>query len=216
MAAILVSARLTGSSSAQCRSLRDSRPLPARRPCGPASVSLPFAVRPLPPPTSANPRARLRRRIRLLAPRVLRGACAEPRSPVSLRSALGRPARSSRNVFFSCAEYPHMPAPYVTLKAADSREAAAQAARGPEEPTVAREERRDRLSPRCSRLRKRILPRGMSCHVRLTDVCDRCDSRSDGSRELSGRRANMRPTVAQDADVRNPRPHCPRVRRRCG
>ena len=37
------------------------------------------------------------------------------------------------------------------------REAAAQAARGPSEPTVAREERRDRLSPRFSRLRKRIV-----------------------------------------------------------
>ena len=70
----------------------------ALRACGPSSASLPFAVRPLPPPASANPRAGLRRRIRLLAPRVLRGACAEPRPPVSLRSALGRPARSSRNV----------------------------------------------------------------------------------------------------------------------
>ena len=51
-----------------------------------------------------------------------------------------------------------------------SREAAAQAARGPSEPTVAREARRDRLSPRSSRLRKRTLPRGMACRVRLTGV----------------------------------------------
>ena len=54
--------------------------------------------------------------------------------------------------------------------AAYGGEAATQVAYGPEEPTVAREERRDRLSPRCLRLRKRILPRGMACHVRLTDV----------------------------------------------
>ena len=45
------------------------------------------------------------------------------------------------------------------------REAAAQAARGPPEPTVAREERRDRLSPRLSRLRKRTLSRGMACYA---------------------------------------------------
>ena len=41
----------------------------------------------------------------------------------------------------------------------------AQAARGPPEPTVAREERRDRLSPRLSRLRKRTLSRGMACYA---------------------------------------------------
>ena len=87
------------------------------RACGSASASLPFAVRPLPPPASANHRAWLRRRIRLLAPRVLRGAYGEPRPPVSLRSALGRPARSSRNVLFC---------------------EAAQAAFGPEEPIPCR------------------------------------------------------------------------------
>ena len=81
----------------------------ALRPCGPSSASLLFAGRPLPPPESANPRAGLRRRIRLLAPRALRGACGEPSPPVSLHSALGRPARSSRNVPLSCAGHPHMP-----------------------------------------------------------------------------------------------------------
>ncbi len=137
----------------------------ALRPCGPSSASLPFAVRPLPPPASANPRAGLRRR----------GAGFSPRAPFAARAPNRvRPSLSARRSAVP-------PAPHATslpdrrtlpclLTVADAREAAAQAARGPEGPTVAREERRDRLSPRCLRLRKRILPRGMPRHARLTDV----------------------------------------------
>ena len=137
----------------------------ALRPCGPSSASLPFAVRPLPPPASANPRAGLRRR----------GAGSSPRASFAARAASRvRPSLSARRSAVP-------PAPHATflsvcrmlpsrLTDADPREAAAQAARGPSEPTVAREARRDRLSPRSSRLRKRTLPRGMACRVRLTGV----------------------------------------------
>ena len=60
---------------------------PQSRPCGPASASLPFAVRPLPSPASANPRAWLRRR----------GAGSSPRASFAARAAnLVRPSLSAR------------------------------------------------------------------------------------------------------------------------
>ena len=218
MAAILVSARLTGSSSAQCRSLRDSRshvgPSPrqlarilsladVRRPRGqPQAAVLPNSPRPAGGPPRCGPEARRvgdpwssssrrafalagRPRPRCRSPGV-RSRRPHPRIPVRgfvAAEPAPRPARPSRRVrrtasarlsplgarpsrplltqrSFVCR--PHL----LHLVAADSRGAAAYAACGPEAPTVAREERRDRLSPRCSRLRTRILPRGMSCHVR--------------------------------------------------
>ncbi len=71
------------------------------------------------------------------------------------------------------------------------REAAAQAARGPSEPTVAREERRDRLSPRFSRVRKRIV-RQLREGERLTAA----SSSSSWSRIFQSR-ANVSCTISQ-------------------
>ena len=59
----------------------------ALRPCGPSSASLPFAVRPLPPPASANPRAGHRRR----------GAGSSPRASFAARAPNRvRPSLSAR------------------------------------------------------------------------------------------------------------------------
>ncbi len=121
------------------------------RACGSPSASLPFAGRPLPPPASAKD---VRCFVAAMpAPRPARPSRRVRRTASARLSPLGawpsRPLLTQRLVL--CCE-------------------AMPVARGPEEPTVAREKRRDRLSPRCSRLRKRILPRGMTCHVRLTDV----------------------------------------------
>ena len=71
---------------------------PQSRPCGPASASLPFAVRPLPSPASANPRAWLRRR----------GAGSSPRASFAARA----PNRVRPSHFARRSADP--PAPHIT------------------------------------------------------------------------------------------------------
>lgn len=100
---------------------------------------------------SAKPqaRARSRRRLQTLAP----------------HSRHFPPLRARHCIFRFFAQSRKVRRDFHTQGIADSREAAAQAARGPEEPTVAREDEEDRPSPLGFRLWRRILPRGMACHV---------------------------------------------------
>ena len=164
----------------------------ALRPCGPPSASLPFAGRPLPPPASANPRAGLRRH----------GAGSSPRASFAARSANRvRPSLSAR-----CSAVP--PTPHATLFSVRQFFRFAWVsqifAKRRRKPSVARRSRQSHGRSAGIACRLGACACGGAfcrgeCLVTLDWLTcgDRCDSRSDGSRELSGRRARIRTTVAQ-------------------
>ena len=90
----------------------------------------------------------------------------EPPCVASSPDTAPRPARPSRRVRRTRALARRYAITFcLHLTNADSLEAAEQVALGSEEPTVAREDREDRPSPRGFRLPRRISPRGMPCHV---------------------------------------------------